>query len=81
MSSVGSLYTAYNLIKALGEEIYRFIAINIQLINDKLNVKAVKTKLEADKIRLINEKNIFVVKREELRVELTKAVVIFITSI
>ncbi len=56
---------AYNK-ETLGEEICRFIAINVQLANDKLNIKAVKTKLEADKVKLISEKNIFIVKKEEL---------------
>ncbi len=65
----------------LGEEIRRFIAANAQLVNDKLGIEAVKTKLEADKVRLISEKNIFVAKREELRVELTEAVAAPIISV
>ena len=35
-------------------------------MNDKLDIKAIKTKFEADKTKLINEKNIFVIKRKEL---------------
>ncbi len=60
--------------EALGEEIRRLTAANVQLVNDKLNIKVAKTKLEADKAKLINEKNIFVAKREELQAELAEAV-------
>ncbi len=67
--------------EALREEIRRLTVINIQLMSDKLGIEAVKTKLEADKARLINEKNIFVAKREELRAELTEAAVISTTNI
>ncbi len=58
--------------ETLGKEIRKLITTNTQLMNDKLNTKAVKTKLEADKAKLINEKNILVVKREELQAELTE---------
>ncbi len=71
---------AYNK-EILGEEIYRLTATNTQLMNNKLNIKIAKTKLEADKVKLISEKNIFVVKREELRAELIKTIATFITSI
>ncbi len=67
--------------EVLEEEIYRFITTNVQLVNDKLDIKAAKTKLEIDKARLINEKNIFVAKKEELRVELIETVITFITNI
>ena len=54
----------------LAEEIYRLIAANAQLVNDKLRTKATNVKLEADKNKLINKKNILVAKREELQTEL-----------
>jgi predicted GTPase len=54
----------------LAEEIRKFTTANIQLVNDKLGIKATNAKLEADKNKLINEKNILVVKREKLRTEL-----------
>jgi len=50
-------------------------------MNDKLDIEAAKTRLEADKIRLINEKNIFVAKKEELRAELIKTAVALVTNI
>ena len=40
------------------------------MVNDKLGTEAINAKLEADRNRLINKKNILVVKREELRTEL-----------
>ncbi len=67
--------------EALGEEIRKFTAANVQLVNDKLNIEAAKTKLETDKIRLINKKNILIAKREELRAELTEAIVALITNV
>jgi len=67
--------------EALREEIYRLTTTNVQLVNDKLNIEAAKTKLEADKMKLINKKNIFVAKREELRVKLVETVITFTTSI
>ncbi len=67
--------------KILKEEICRFIITNIQLINDKLNAEAVKIKFEVNKAKLINEKNIFVAKKEELQVELTEAATASTTSI
>jgi len=65
----------------LGEEIRRFTTTNVQLINNKLNTEAAKTKLEADKAKLINEKNIFVAKREKLQAELTEAAAALIISV
>ncbi len=53
--------------ETLRKEIRRFITTNAQLINDKINIEAVKTKLEADKARLINEKNIFAAKKKNCR--------------
>ncbi len=50
-------------------------------MNDKLSAEAAKTKFEADKARLISEKNIFVAKREELRVELAEAAAVSTISI
>ena len=60
----------------LAEEIRRLTTTNAQLVNDKLGTEATNAKLEADRNRLISEKNIFVAKREELRTELeaTKAI-------
>jgi hypothetical protein len=40
------------------------------LANDKLGTEATNIKLEADRNKLINEKNLLVAKREELRMEL-----------
>ena len=59
----------------MAEEIRRLTTVNAQLANDKLRIEATNAKLEADRNRLINEKNILVAKREELRTELeaTKA--------
>jgi hypothetical protein len=54
----------------LAEEIRRLTMANVQLANDKLRTEATNVKLEADRNRLINEKNILVAKREELRTEL-----------
>jgi hypothetical protein len=54
----------------LAEEIRRLTTTNVQLVNDKLRAEATNAKLEADRNKLINEKNIFVVKKEELRTEL-----------
>ena len=54
----------------LAEEIRRLTSANAQLANDKLEVEATNAKLEADRNRLVSEKNIFVTKREELRAEL-----------
>ena len=50
----------------LAEEIRRLTTANAQLVNDKLGTEATNAKLEADRNRLINEKNILVAKREEL---------------
>jgi len=67
--------------KALKEEIRRLTITNIQLINNKLNAEITKIKLEANKTKLINEKNILITKREKLQAKLTEAVVISIISI
>ncbi len=61
---------AYNK-EALGNEIRRLTAVNIQLVVDKMETEKVKVNLEADKVRLLGEKNSLVAKREELRVEIT----------
>jgi len=65
----------------LREEIRRLTTTNAQLVNDKLAIKAVKIKLEVNKAKLINEKNILVTKRKELWAELTEAVVTSIINI
>ncbi len=85
-SSKGKTLTSSNSIKAynketLRKEIHRFTATNAQLTNDKLNIEAAKTKLKADKVKLINKKNIFIVKREELQTELTEAVTVFTINV
>ncbi len=67
--------------EALGKEIRRLTATNIQLMNDNLNTEVAKTKLEADKAKLIYEKNILMVKKEELQAELVEAVTVPTTSI
>ncbi len=50
-------------------------------MNDKLGIEATKTKLEADKVKLINEKNILVAKREKLRTELMETATALTTNI
>ena len=52
------------------EEIRRLTTTNAQLVNDKLRTEATNAKLEADRNKLINKKNIFVAKREELQTKL-----------
>ena len=54
----------------LAEEIRRLTTTNAQLVNDKLGIEVTNAKLEADKNRLINKKNIFIAKRKKLRTEL-----------
>ncbi len=54
----------------LAAEIQRFSAANVQLINDKMETEKIKVNLEADRARLLGEKNSLVAKREELRIEI-----------
>ena len=67
----------------LAEEIRRLTTANVQLVNNKLGTEATNAKLEADRNRLISEKNIFVAKREELQTEFatTKAILAAIPTI
>ena len=60
---------AYNK-ETLSDEIHRLITANIQLVIDKMETKKVKVNLEIDKIRLFNEKNSLVIKKEEFRTEI-----------
>ena len=54
----------------LAAEIQRLSTANVQLINDKIETEKIKVNLEADRVRLLGEKNSLVAKREELRVEI-----------
>ncbi len=54
----------------LAVKIQRLITINIQLMTDKIKTERTKVNLEADKVRLLEEKNFLVVKREEFRAEI-----------
>ncbi len=54
----------------LAVEIQRFIIANAQLMTDKMKTEKTKVNLEADRVRLLEEKNSLVVKREEFRVEI-----------
>jgi hypothetical protein len=60
---------AYNK-EQLAEEIRKLTTVNAQLMNDKLRTETTNAKLEADKNRLINEKNTFVAKRKKLQTKL-----------
>jgi len=56
--------------EALGDEIRRLIAINVQLVIDKIKAEKIRINLEADRAQLLDEKNSLVVKREKLRTEI-----------
>ncbi len=56
--------------EALGDEIRRLTATNAQLVTNKMEIEKVRVNLEADKMRLLGEKNSLVAKREELRAEI-----------
>ncbi len=56
--------------EALGDEIRRLITTNIQLMVNKTETEKARVNLKADRIRLFDEKNFLVVKREELRTEI-----------
>jgi hypothetical protein len=84
-SSKGKASVSTNGVEAyskeqLAEEIRRFTTANAQLVNDKLGIEAINAKLEADKNRLINEKNILVAKREELQTEFAAVKTILTTT-
>ena len=54
----------------LAIEIQRFSAVNVQLVNDKMETEKIKVNLEVDRVRLFNEKNFLVTKREEFQIEI-----------
>ncbi len=54
----------------LAVEIQRLLTANAQLINDKMEIEKIKVNLETDRMRLFDEKNSLVVKREKLRAEI-----------
>ncbi len=60
---------AYNK-EILGDKIRRLTIVNIQLMTDKMETEKIKVNLKTDKVRLFNEKNFLVIKREELRAEI-----------
>jgi len=74
-SSKGKAPTSTNGVKAynkkvLDDKIRRLITANVQLIANKTEIEKVKVNLEADKVRLLSEKNFLVAKRKELRTEI-----------
>ncbi len=56
--------------EVLSDEIRRLIATNAQLMTNKIKTKKAKVNLEADRMRLLGEKNSLVVKRKEFRTEI-----------
>ena len=60
---------AYNK-EILSDEIRRLTTANVQLMTDKMETEKIKVNLKTDKVRLFNEKNFLVIKREELRAEI-----------
>ncbi len=56
--------------ETFGDEICKLIAANAQLITDKMETEKARVNLEADKMRLFDEKNFLVVKRKEFRIEI-----------
>ncbi len=56
--------------EALDDGICRLITINAQLVTDKMETEKARVNLEADKMRLFDEKNSLVVKRKEFRIEI-----------
>ncbi len=57
--------------EVLSDEIRRLTVANTQLVTNKIKIEKTKVNLETDRIRLFGEKNSLVVKREELRTEIT----------
>ncbi len=55
----------------LSDKIYKLTTTNVQLITNKIKTEKIKVNLETNKIRLFDKKNSLVVKRKELRVEIT----------
>ena len=60
---------AYNK-KTLSDKIRRLTIANVQLVVDKTETEKAKVNLEADRVRLLGEKNSLVAKREEFRAEI-----------
>ena len=56
--------------EALGDEIRRLTATNIQLMTDKMETEKVRVNLEIDKTRPFDKKNFLIVKREEFQAEI-----------
>ena len=56
--------------KQLTIEIQRLSTANVQLITNKIKTEKAKVNLQANKTRLLREKNSLVVKREEFRAEI-----------
>ncbi len=56
--------------EALGDEIRKLTAANVQLVTDKMEIEKARVNLEADRIQLFGKKNSLVAKREELRIEI-----------
>ncbi len=74
-SSKGKTPASTNGVEAYTKEqlttkIQRLTIANIQLMTDKIKTEKTKVNLEADRARLLEEKNFLVIKREELRVEI-----------
>ena len=56
--------------ETLNDEIRRLITTNTQLITDKIETEKARVNLKTDRIRLFDEKNSLIAKREELRTEI-----------
>ncbi len=56
--------------EVLNDEICRLIAINVQLMTDKMEIEKVKVNLKVNKIQLFEKKNSLVVKKEKFRAEI-----------
>jgi len=75
ISSKGKAPVSTNNVEAfnketLGDKIRRLTTTNIQLMTDKIEIEKARVNVETNKIRLFNEKNSLIVKREELRTEI-----------
>ncbi len=56
--------------ETLGDEIRRLTTANAQLMTDKMKIEKARVNLEADRTRLLDEKNSLIAKKEELRAEI-----------
>jgi len=56
--------------KTLGDKIRKLIAINVQLIINKIETKKAKVNLKVDRTQLFDKKNSLVIKRKEFRTEI-----------